>query len=104
MALGIITRMSISLDEVKEVAILARLELSDTELMDLQSQLNSMLDHFEDIQHLKTEGLDPAMHAVKMTNMMDADIIRPGLSRESALQNTQLSKAGLFIVPTIIEE
>ncbi len=96
--------MSISLDEVRHVAKLARLELDEAELMDFQSQLNSLLGHFQDIQHLDVADLPAKPHAVALQNVLAADISRPGLDREKAMGNTAERKAGLFIVPTIIEE
>ncbi|MBL8067496.1 MAG: Asp-tRNA(Asn)/Glu-tRNA(Gln) amidotransferase subunit GatC [Armatimonadetes bacterium] len=96
--------MSISLDEVRHVAQLARLELSEPELMSFQTQLNALLGHFEDIQSLDVEGLAPKPHAVAMRNVFSSDQVRPCLPRDAALANAAETKAGLFIVPTIIEE
>ena len=96
--------MSISLDEVRHVAKLARLELSESELMSFQSQLNSLLGHFQDIQHLDVTGLPPKPHAVALQNVLRDDVSRPGLARDASLKNSANTKSGLFIVPTIIEE
>ena len=104
MSEAIIKLMSISLDEVRHVAQLARLELSESELMSFQTQLNSLLGHFEDIQHLDVTGLQPKPHAVAMQNVFAADKVHMCLPRDEALANSAETKAGLFIVPTIIEE
>ncbi|HEY3780439.1 MAG TPA: Asp-tRNA(Asn)/Glu-tRNA(Gln) amidotransferase subunit GatC [Fimbriimonadaceae bacterium] len=96
--------MSISLDEVRHVARLARLDLDDSEVLALQGELNSLLGHFGDIQSMDVTGIQPASHAVAVQNVWSED--RPGicLTREDALRNAPLSKAGLFVVPTIIED
>lgn len=96
--------MSISLDEVRHVAKLARLELDESELMSFQAQLNSLLGHFEDIQHLDVTDLPAKPHAVALQNVLAKDVSRPGLDRDASLKNSADTKAGLFIVPTIIEE
>lgn len=96
--------MSISLDEVRHVAKLARLELDEAELMSFQGQLNALLGHFEDIQHLDVKGIIPKPHAVALTNVLADDRPGPCLNRDDALRNSADTKAGLFIVPTIIEE
>lgn len=96
--------MSISLDEVRHVAKLARLELEETEMMDLQSKLNSLLNHFQDLQQVDAGDIFPQSHAVSLQNVWAADIARPGLSREDVLLNAATTKAGIFVVPTIIEE
>jgi aspartyl-tRNA(Asn)/glutamyl-tRNA(Gln) amidotransferase subunit C len=96
--------MSISLDEVRHVAKLARLDLDEAEVMSLQSELNALLGHFADIQSLTLSGLDPVMHASALTNVWAEDEYRPSLKRDVALKNAPISKAGLFLVPMIIED
>lgn len=96
--------MPISLDEVKHVARLARLELDEAELMAFQSELNALLGHFEDIQGLDVSGIEPKPHAVSMKNVWRFDEVGAVLERAQALANAPVSRAGLFIVPTIIEE
>lgn len=96
--------MSISLEEVRHVARLARLELDDKELMEFQGELNSLLGHFQDIQDIDVSGIEPKPHAVTLNNVWSEDVPRASLHRDDALRNAPASKAGVFIVPTIIEE
>ncbi len=96
--------MSISLDEVRHVARLARLELDDSEILSLQGELNALIGHFADIQAVDTTGVDPQSHAVAMQNVWAEDQPVQGLPRERALRNSALTKAGLFVVPQIIED
>lgn len=96
--------MSISLEEVRHVARLARLELDDKELMEFQGELNSLLGHFQDIQDIDVSqsGLTPP--GVSLSNVWSEDVPRESLHRDETLHNAPSSKAGIFIVPTIIEE
>jgi aspartyl/glutamyl-tRNA(Asn/Gln) amidotransferase C subunit len=96
--------MSISIDEVRHVAKLARLELDEAEILALQGELNALLGHFSDIRDLDVSGIEPQSHAVAIQNIWAEDDPYLGLSRESALRNAPLSKAGLFVVPQIIED
>lgn len=96
--------MSISLDEVRHVARLARLELDEAELVAFQGELNSLLGHFNDIQGIDVHGLLPKPHAVSLSNVWSNDEAAMSLKREDALRNSAVTRAGLFIVPTIIEE
>ena len=96
--------MSISLDEVRHVARLARLELDESEVLALQGELNALLGHFADIQGIESSSVVPKSHAVAMHNVWAEDVARLGLSRDQALSNAAVSKAGLFLVPMIIEE
>jgi aspartyl-tRNA(Asn)/glutamyl-tRNA(Gln) amidotransferase subunit C len=96
--------MPLSEQEVRHVANLARLELSDDEIEQYRDQLSSMLDRFAELQNIDVAGVDPKPHAVDIVNVMDEDEARPPLPRERALENGSDTRAGLFIVPTIIEE
>jgi aspartyl-tRNA(Asn)/glutamyl-tRNA(Gln) amidotransferase subunit C len=96
--------MSISLDEVRHVAKLARLELDESEMLSLQGELNALLGHFADIQNINVSDVLPTSHAVSLQNVWAADNVGPVLPRDAALRNSALTKAGLFVVPQIIED
>ena len=94
--------MSISIDEVRHVAQLARLELDELEILALQGELNALLGHFADIQGLNVAGI--STRAAPIRNAWGDDEVELGLAHEEALRNAPVSKAGLFVVPTIIED
>lgn len=96
--------MSISIDEVRHVAKLARLDLNESEIMSLQGELNALLGHFGDIQGIDVSGIPAKSQAVALHNVWAEDVPGATLARSVALANTANSKAGLFIVPAIIEE
>lgn len=96
--------MSISLNEVRHVVRLARLELDETEILSLQGELNALLGHFADIQAIESSDIEAIAHAVALRNVWADDLPGDTLPRESALRNAPLSRAGLFVVPTIIED
>jgi aspartyl-tRNA(Asn)/glutamyl-tRNA(Gln) amidotransferase subunit C len=96
--------MSISLEEVRHVARLARLELDESEILSFQSELNALLGHFADIQSVDVSHVDPQSHAVSLQNVWGEDVPWSPLPRDRALRNSALSRAGLFVVPTIIED
>jgi len=96
--------MSITLDEVRHVAKLARLQLDETEILSLQGELNALLGHLADIQAIDVDGIDPKSHAVALSNVWVDDLPSPCLPRKKAMMNTASSKAGLFLVPAIIED
>lgn len=96
--------MSISLDEVRHVARLARLELDEAEVLSFQTELNALIGHFQDIKAIDVQGIEPQSHAVLLQNVWAEDEPRTGLTREDALKNSGLKRAGLFVVPQIIED
>lgn len=94
--------MSLSEAEVRHVAMLARLAVSDEQVETLRTELNSILGHIESIQQLDLEDVEPMTHAVPLVNSTRADIARPGLPREIALLNAPDSEAGAFRIPRIV--
>lgn len=96
--------MPLTLDEVRHVAQLARLELDDAELLAFKVELESLLHHFEDIQDADVEGRPAKPHAVALVNVLRDDLPGQHLSRDEALAPAARTRAGLFIVPTILED
>ncbi len=95
--------MSISIDEVRHVARLARLELAEVELLALQGELNALIGHFADIQKVDASYWEQLAQAVTVQSVWSEDVAQGCLPRPDVLRNSQVSKAGLFVVPTIIE-
>jgi aspartyl-tRNA(Asn)/glutamyl-tRNA(Gln) amidotransferase subunit C len=91
--------MSISEEQVRHVAKLARLGLSDEQVAKLGIELNGILEQVEKIQALDLDGVEPTAHAVAVTNAMRPDAIRPGLSQEEALLNAPEQQDGAFLIP-----
>lgn len=96
--------MPISLEEVRHVAKLARLNLEEVEMLALQGELNALLGHFSDIEDIDVEGVEPNAHAIKVQNVWAEDAVGEVLERDTALRSGPLTRAGFFVVPTIIED
>ena len=96
--------MSISLDEVRHVARLARLDLDEVEMLSLQGELNALIGHFSDIQGVDVTGIEPSATAIAVQNAWAEDAVGQVLTSNEALRIAPMSKAGLFVVPTIIED
>ena len=92
--------MAISEDEVRHVAMLARLGLSDEQVAALGVELNGILVQIDRISALDLTGIEPTAHAVAVTNVTRADVVRPGLSHEDALRNAPDQQDGAFLIPT----
>lgn len=94
--------MSISESDVRHVALLARLALSDEQVTSLATELSSILGHVDELKALDLEGVQPTAHALEVTNSMRPDVVKPGLNRELALLNAPESEAGAFVIPAIV--
>ena len=95
--------MRLTTQEVEHIALLSRLELSDAERERAASELSQIIGYFEALGELDTDNVEPTMHALPVENVLRADEIAPGLSREAALQNAPESADGMFQVPRVVE-
>jgi len=93
--------MAITESDVRHVAMLARLALTDEQVTTLAAELSGVLGHIDTLQHLDLEGVQPTAHPLAMTNSTREDVVVPGLSRAEALRNAPLSDGTAFVVPTI---
>jgi len=95
--------MRLTPEQVEHVALLARLRLSEEESARFTTQLNSILEHFEQLQQIDTSGVPPMSHAVPMSNVLRNDEPAPSLSPEEALENAPDRSRDCFRVPRVIE-
>lgn len=91
--------MAISEEQVRHVAMLARLGLTDEQVGSLGTELNSILEQVDRIAALDLTGVEPTAHAIPLTNVVRPDVPRPCLSRNDALLNAPESEDGAFLIP-----
>lgn len=94
--------MAISEEEVRHVALLARLALTDDEVATLGDELNSILGHIDTIQQLDFEGVEPTAHPLDVTNVARADERVASLAQAEALLNAPEAEDGAFVIPKIV--
>ncbi|HET9441942.1 MAG TPA: Asp-tRNA(Asn)/Glu-tRNA(Gln) amidotransferase subunit GatC [Acidimicrobiales bacterium] len=94
----------ITADDVRHVARLARLEVTDTEVELFAGQLAAVLDHASDVEALDTEGVPPTAHPLPLVNVLRDDVPTPGLDRDEVLAMAPEAEAGRFRVPRILSE
>lgn len=94
----------ISEEEVRHVADLAKLALSDQELQRLGHELNRILEYFQQLQQLATEQVASTSHAIAMENVYRSDEVTGSLDVEEAVSNAPDRADEFFRVPRIIEE
>jgi aspartyl-tRNA(Asn)/glutamyl-tRNA(Gln) amidotransferase subunit C len=96
--------MALTREEVRKVALLARLELTDAELDDQSKHFNDLLAQFDILQSLDVMGVEPTDHSLSVVNALRDDVARPSLSREQALANAPESRDGCIVVPRVLEQ
>lgn len=96
--------MHLTIDEVRHVAELARLRLSEAELTLYAGQLSAILEYAARLQQVDTSHVPPTPYVLPLTNVMAADAPTPSLPNELALQNAPDQADGFFRVRAIFEE
>ena len=95
--------MSLSLDDIRKVAKLARLELSDDALGHMLPQLAAILDYVAQLQQLDTTGVEPLAHPLPVQNVFRDDEPAPSLPVNEALQNAPKRSGDFFAVPAVFD-
>lgn len=95
--------MTLSKDEVRHIAQLARVGLTDAEVERLQAQLSSILGHFDALQAIDTHGVPPTAQPQDLTNVERPDQPRPSLPQEVALANAPLRDGPFIRVRRVLE-
>ena len=89
--------------DVKYVAELARLELTEEEQATFQPQLENIVKYVEKISAVDVTGVEPMMHGRVLVNAFREDVVRPSLETEAALANAPKRVGDEFLLPKIVE-
>ena len=95
--------MALTVDEVRHIARLARLGLTEAEVERLRVQLSSILDHFQGLNAFDTEGVPPTAQTLELLNVERADEPRASAEREAVLANAPRRDGPYFRVRTVLE-
>lgn len=95
--------MALTLDEVRHVAKLARLRLSDAELEQMREQLSEILDAVNALQEVDIEGVAPTAQVTDVVNVVRPDEVRPSLPVEEALAGAAHRQDDFFKVKPVFE-
>ncbi len=93
----------LSLKEVEEIAMLARLALTPDEAERLRGELSGILGYIEKLRACDTTGIEPMTHAVPMDCPLRPDELQPSLPADAALASAPQSRDESFAVPRVIE-
>jgi aspartyl-tRNA(Asn)/glutamyl-tRNA(Gln) amidotransferase subunit C len=95
--------MSLTADEVRWVAHLARLELSAAELETMTRQLSAILDYVDQLQQVNTDGVEPLAHPLPIHNVFRDDVPAPSLPVDAALANAPDRRDDFYAVPAVLD-
>ncbi|MFQ6019898.1 MAG: Asp-tRNA(Asn)/Glu-tRNA(Gln) amidotransferase subunit GatC [Dehalococcoidia bacterium] len=95
--------MPVSREEVEHIAKLARVGLGEEDVAKFQEQLSSILDYFDILRQLDTEGVPPTTHTLPLDNVIRPDDPGPSLDKNDALANAPQREGDLFRVRAVLE-
>lgn len=95
--------MSISEKDVRWVATLARLDMTDDDVHKYTAQLNEILGYVEKLGELDTDGVEPLAHPLPVSNVFRDDEVRESLPVDVALANAPQRHGDHFGVPAVLE-
>lgn len=95
--------MKLNLDDVRKVASLARLKVSDTEAESLLHDLTAIIEYVDVLNEVDTTDVQPMVHAVELHDVFRPDVLVESLPRSESLRNAPRTDGECFLVPAIIE-
>ena len=95
--------MKLSREEVLHIARLARVALTEAEITRMSEQLSNLLEHFEVLQQVDTEGVPPTAQSVALQSVMREDKVAPSLPPEDILANAPRREGDCFRVRAVLE-
>ena len=95
--------MSLTAEQVRWVANLARLKLTSAEVELMTGQLNRIVEYVNQLQSVNTDGVEPLAHALDVANVFRADEPEPSLPTDAALANAPKRRDDFYAVPAVLD-
>ena len=96
--------MSVTKNDVKKIAELARLEFSETEIENYTTEMNKILGYVEKLSELDTKDVEPLSHPIENSNIFREDSIKVSTDRVKALSNAPDKTSEHIKVPKVINQ
>lgn len=95
--------MSLTPDDVKAIARLARLAIADEDIPAYAKNLSSILDFVAQLDRVDTATVQPMAHPLDMSQRLREDAVTEQVDRDRYQQNAPRVEAGLYMVPKVVE-
>ncbi len=90
--------------QVRKVAMLSRLELTEAEIAEFTGQLSAILEYMEKMNELDTNNVEPLAHCLPISNVFRKDCVKESLGTEKTLANAPQRDGEFFKVPKILDD
>ena len=95
--------MSLDKEQVRHIAMLARLHVADEEIADTVDKLSRIVDFVDQLAKAPTDDVVPMAHPVNAAQRLRADVVTETDERDRIQGNAPAVKEGLYLVPRVIE-
>ncbi len=95
--------MALTSSDVRRIAHLARIEITEPETEQTLVQLNEIFRLIEQLQSVNTAGIEPMSHPLGGSQRLREDLASDKAGREAIMKNAPASQDGLFLVPRVVE-
>jgi aspartyl-tRNA(Asn)/glutamyl-tRNA(Gln) amidotransferase subunit C len=96
--------MKIDRKDIEKLAHLSRLELTEEELVNMESDMNKMLHFVEKINELDLDGVEPLAYVSDEVNILREDEVKQDITHDEALKNAPDKDTDYFRVPKVIKK
>jgi aspartyl-tRNA(Asn)/glutamyl-tRNA(Gln) amidotransferase subunit C len=96
--------MKLTREEVLHISRLARVAVEETDVDKMQEQLSNILENFEILREVNTDGIPPTAQSISLLNVIREDVIKPSLLQESVLANAPRQEGQFFRVNAVLED
>ncbi|MEO5612217.1 MAG: Asp-tRNA(Asn)/Glu-tRNA(Gln) amidotransferase subunit GatC [Sphingomicrobium sp.] len=95
--------MSVDTEQVRHIAKLARIAMSDAEVAAMVPELNAIIGWVEQLAEVNTDGVEPLTAVIDQKLRLRDDVVTDGDIRDAVLVNAPGAEHGFFAVPKVIE-
>ena len=91
-------------EQVRHLASLVRIELTESEVEEFRSELASILSHIDALSEIDTEGIPPTNNGADLLNVQDGDVSQPAMPRDEVLANAPQREDNYFRVHAVLDQ
>ncbi len=95
--------MAVNTEQVRHIAKLARIAMTDAEVAAMVPELNNILGWVEQLGEVDTDGVEPLTAVIDQKLRLRDDVVTDGDRRDAVLVNAPAAEHGFFAVPKVIE-
>jgi aspartyl-tRNA(Asn)/glutamyl-tRNA(Gln) amidotransferase subunit C len=94
--------VSLTREQVQDIALLARLKLEESEFDDVVAKLSRIVDFVDQLQAAPTDGVVPMAHPLDQSQRLRPDVVTEAIDRDAIQANAPATRDGFYLVPKVL--